>query len=246
MDLTSASSVDIVSSVSLVCVAALLLAYPIKTGDVHPVVQIAVCASLSAVGLYLGMSSIFAGNSWVLLASVLLSLATVVVPAVGALIGLSTAAGLVTYAISDYFFSSTVTFWLVVLGVVGGAASLVVEREMFLYWQLIAPPIVGGYLLSTALASMIDCSALIMYSVWAVAAAASLALHIRRRRYNTWLERKKDLAVHSKESQIVSVMRSANPDMQADEFEKLKERLLGAVGGDREQVDRIVFGGGLY
>jgi hypothetical protein len=69
---------------------------------------------------------------------------------------------------------------------------------------------------------------------------------MRRRRYNTWLERKKELAVHSKESQIVSVMRSANPDMQPDDFEKLKERLLGAVGGDREQVDRIVFGGGLY
>jgi hypothetical protein len=246
MDIHYASSVDIVSSASLVCVAAILLLYPIKTGEVHPVVQIAVCASLSAVGLYMGMSAIFVGKNWVLLASILLSLTTVVVPAIGALIGLSTAAGLITYAISASFCSSSVTFWLVILGTIGGAASLFVEREMFLYWQLIAPPIVGGYLLSNAMAELMNCSALLMYAVWTVAAAVSIVLHIRRRRYNTWLERKKDIAVHSKESQIVNVMRSANPDMQPDEFEKLKERLLGAVGGDREQVDRIVFGGGLY
>lgn len=246
MDIHSVSSVDIASSSTLVCVAALLLLYPIKTGDVHPVVQIAVCASLSAIGLYMGMSAMFVGKNWVLLASVLFSLITVVVPAIGALIGLSTAAGLIMYAISASFFSSSVTFWLVVLGTIGGAASLVVKHEMFLYWQLIAPPIVGGYLLSNAMAELIDCSALVIHAVWTVAAAMSIILHFRRRRYNTWLERKKDIAVHSKESQIVNVMRSANPDMQPDEFEKLKERLLGAVGGDREQVDRIVFGGGLY
>ena len=66
------------------------------------------------------------------------------------------------------------------------------------------------------------------------------------RKVNTWLERKQDIAVRSKESQIVGVMRSANPEMTVEDFHKLQERLLGAVDGDREQVDRIVFGGGLY
>ena len=60
------------------------------------------------------------------------------------------------------------------------------------------------------------------------------------------MEQKQDLAVNSKESQIVQVMRHSNPTMTVEEFEKMKVRLLQVVDGDQEQADRVVFGGGLY
>jgi membrane protein implicated in regulation of membrane protease activity len=146
-------------------------------------------------------------------------------------------------AVASSFVSSTVSAILVGLAAVSGAAVLFLFKEMFLHWQLVAPPVVGGYL--AALACGFD-EPIYSYAVWASLTLVSVALHVRRRKINTWLERKQDLAVHSKESQIVNAMRSANPALGVDEFEKLKERLLGAVDGDREQVDRIVFGGGLY
>ena len=234
---------EIATATTGVVISTVLLMYPIKTGEVHPYLQMVICTCLSAIGLYLGLTGLAEPSIWITLASVSLSLCTVIVPAVGALIGLATASGLVVNAICSNYLSDTLTFWLVVLAALAGASTLVVDRGMFLIWQLIAPPIVGGYLLS---ASLNVTNPVVYYGIWCVSGLISLGLHIRRRRYNTWLERKKELAVHSKESQIVSVMRSANPDMQPDDFEKLKERLLGAVGGDREQVDRIVFGGGLY
>jgi hypothetical protein len=234
---------EIATAIIGVVVSCVLLMYPIKTGEVHPYLQMVICTCLSAIGLYLGLTGLAEPSIWVTLASVSLALCTVIVPAVGALIGLATASGLIVNAICSNFFSESLNFWLVVLGASAGASSLIIDRAMFLIWQLIAPPIVGGYVLS---ASLNVTNPVVYYGIWCVSALLSLGLHMRRRRYNTWLERKKELAVHSKESQIVSVMRSANPDMQPDDFEKLKERLLGAVGGDREQVDRIVFGGGLY
>jgi hypothetical protein len=228
--------------------AGLLLLYPIKTRDVHPIVQFAICATLTAVGLYLALSALVGSSEssmWVLLASSILALPTVIVPAVGALVGLATAFALVVNAIASTFLPH---FWCLLvtgLAAVGGASILVVEKEMFLHWQLIAPPIVGGYLAAIAASAFID-NEWYLYGIWASTCLLSVLLHIRRRRVNTWLDRKRDVAVRSKESQIVSVMRSANPEMNADDFEKLKEKLLGAVDGDREQVDRIVFGGGLY
>jgi hypothetical protein len=229
----------------------LLLGYPIKTRDVHPFVQFAICSCLTTVGLDMAIASLVCESSscdsWVLLASFILSLVTVIMPAIGALAGLATACGLLAEAIvlNTMSPSSWIGTAIVYASVLTGAAVLFVNKDMFLVWQLFAPPVVGGFLAASACASWISNEGYV-YLVWVGSALVSLGFHIRRRRINTWLETKKDLAVHSKESQIVTLMRSANPQMNADEFEKLKEKLLGAVQGEREQVDRIVFGGGLY
>lgn len=224
--------------------AILLLGYPVKTKDVHPIVQVAICVCLTTVGLSQGLTALIS-DPWIIVASFLLSLVTVIVPAVGALAGLSTACALLTAAIASCFCSGWIKSFLIFAAALGGAAILFINKGMFLYWQLFAPPVVGGFLAATAARPWID-NDMYLCAIWAGSAVLSLLLHIRRRRVNSWLENKKDEAIYSKESQIVTLMRSANPDMNADEFEKLKEKLLGAVGGERDQVDRIVFGGGLY
>ena len=226
--------------------ASLLLLYPIKTRDVHPIVQFSICASLTAVGLDMGLSALFSdSDTWVMLASFVLALSTVIVPALGALFGLATAAGLVANAIALNSLPPNWSTLITVAATLGGASVLVVDKEMFLYWQLVAPPIVGGYLAAEC-ASAFILNEWYLYGIWVGGIVVSVLLHVRRRRFNTWLDRKRTEAVTSKESQIVAVMRSANPDMKGEDFEKLKEKLLGAVEGDREQIDRIVFGGGLY
>lgn len=245
-------SPECVSPIPLVIVAALLLLYPIRIEQVNPFVQIAICASLTAVGLSMGVAALFCSPSpgtcsacthWVLGTSTVLSLLTVIVPSVGAIVGLGTAAALLINAFVTHFCSPLVTENLVAFAAVGGMATLFLSKEMFMHWQLIAPPVVGGYL--AAIASGLE-DPLNKYSIWFGLAAISFGLHVRRRRVNSWLEEKQKLAVHSKESQIVHAMRSANPNMEVSDFEKMKQRLLEVVDGDREQVDRIVFGGGLY
>jgi hypothetical protein len=227
--------------------AVLLLGYPIKTKDVHPIVQVAICACLTMVALSLALSAFVSESSsnLVLAASFLLSLVTVIVPAVGALAGLSTTSALLTAVLVSDLDSALLRFVLVSAAAVGGASVLFVNKEMFLYWQLIAPPVVGGFLAMTAVRPWLDDS-MYLAGIWTVSAIVSVLLHIRRRRVNSWLDNKKEEAIYSKESQIATLMRSANPEMNADEFEKLKEKLLGAVGGERDQVDRIVYGGGMY
>jgi hypothetical protein len=245
-------SLECVSPIPTAIVAALLLFYPIRTEQVHPLIQILICACLTAVGLSLGLSRLVCESvpgecssctHWVMATSIILSLSTVIVPAVGAIFGLGTACGLLMNALVTNFCSQTVTDVLVLIAAFIGTASLFSSKEIFMWWQLFAPPIVGGYL------AAISCGTndnMIRYTVWTSLTLVSVFLHIRRRRVNSWLEEKQRLAVHSKESQIVYAMRSANPNMQPDEFEKMKEKLLQVVDGDREQVDRIVFGGGLY
>ena len=241
-----------VSPIPLAGVAALLLLYPISIKQVNPFVQIAICASLTAAGLSMGVAALFCSPSpgtcsacthWVVGTSTLLSLLTVIVPSVGAIVGLGTAAALLMNALVTHFCYPLLTEILVAAASIGGMATLFLSKEMFLHWQLIAPPVVGGYL--AAIASGLE-DPLYKYWMWLGLAAISVSLHIRRRRVNSWLEEKQKLAVHSKESQIVHAMRSASPNMEVSDFEKMKQRLLEVVGGDREQVDRIVFGGGLY
>jgi len=243
----------------IVCglIASLLLFYPISLKQVHPIVQIAICACLSTIGLSTLISFSACDNatcsschSWVSGSTFIFSIAAnVFFPVLGAVVGMGTAAGLVVEAIvSSVSDSSFIQHLFVAIGSVAGIASLFVWREMVLHWQLFAPPVVGGYLASlAALSTMEDVNTnIVFYSVLLSAALISLALHIRKRRVSSWLEKKHAEAVYSKESQIVQVMRSADPKMNVDEFDKLKERLLAAVDGDREQVDRVVFGGGLY
>ena len=242
-------SAECVNVIPVAVVAALLLAYPVRVQMVNPIIQIAICASLTFVGLSMAIAHFACGTEcsscsmWVMAASAVLSLTAVIMPAVGALVGLASASALIVSAFTCNLFSSTVSSIIVSLAALGGASVLFIWKEMFMHWQLIAPPVVGGYL--AALACGFE-NPVFSCSVWAMLALASIALHIRRRKVNTWLERKQDIAVRSKESQIVGVMRSANPEMTVEDFHKLQERLLGAVDGDREQVDRIVFGGGLY
>ena len=245
-------SAECVSPIPTALAACLLLAYPIRKAQVHPFMQIAICACLTAVGLSLAVSRLICTptpgecsscNHWIMAASTVLSLSTVIVPSVGAIVGLSTASGLVANAVATNFCSGTVTEIIVILAAAGGFASLFLSRGLFLQWQLIAPPIVGGYL--GTLASGVG-NPTFRYGLWVGLAAVSLGFHLRRRQVNTWLEQKQQIAVHSKESQIVGIMRSANPHVPVDEFEKMQEKLLQVVDGDREQADRIIYGGGLY
>ena len=225
-------------------VASGLLLYPIKSGDVHPIVQIAICASLTCVGVSLALSSILSGPFWIPFASISLSLTTLIVPSVGAMVGLATAAGLVTQSlISTCGASLSLSPWIVGVASSLGMSALFFSKDLFLYWQLVAPPVVGGYLATLCVETESD---VFKQALWLGLALISVALHVRRRRVNSWLERKQDLAVHSKESQIVQLMRSAKPDMPENEFESLKAKLLTAVDGEKDQVDRILFGGGLY
>jgi hypothetical protein len=233
-------------------IAALLLLYPISVKQVHPIVQIAICASLTTVGLSMLIAYFACGSTgdctscqhWVIGSTAVFSLVNIIVPVLGSVVGMGTAGGLLMNTLAS---SVSSTHWInlvmTAVGIAAGVSILFINREMILHWQLIAPPVVGGYLAAVALNT--DEPAL-FYSVWSAAALISIALHVRRRRAVSWLEKKQAQAVHSKESQIVKVMRSADPKMDVDEFEKLKERLLEAVDGDREQVDRVVFGGGLY
>lgn len=235
-----------VNEIVMGTIALILLLYPLKTGNiVNPVVQIIICASLTCVGVTLALSFFGVSPFFIVLLASILSLANLVVPSVGALVGMATSAGLSTDAILTFGCLLPKTFdpWIVSVASLMGLSSLIAFKELFLYWQLIAPPIVGGFL---AIQCVETDSSLIRNGVWVGLSLISVALHIRRRRINSWLERKQDLAVHSKESQIVQLMRSAKPDMPPGEFESLKEKLLSAVEGDREQVDRILFGGGLY
>lgn len=237
-------------------IAALLLFYPISVKQVHPVIQIAICACLSTVGLSSLISFFACDNStcsschsWVAGSTFIFSLvANVFFPVLGAVVGMGTAAGLIVDAIvSSIADSSFIQHMCIAIGVFGGVASLFAWRDLILHWQLFAPPVVGGYLAALAITTNEELNTgVIFYSVWSAAVLISVALHIRKRRMSSWLEKKHAEAVYSKESQIVQVMRSADPKMNVDEFEKLKERLLAAVDGDREQVDRVVFGGGLY
>ena len=243
----------------IVCgvIASLLLFYPVSTKQVHPILQIAICTCLSTIGLSMLISFSTCDNSicsscqsWTIGTTLVFALATnVFFPVLGAVVGMGTAAGLVIDAIVSALFESSMFMqhFLVGCGIIAGVSSLFLWREMILHWQLIAPPIVGGYLASVAVTQMNDMNTdIVFYSVWLSAVLISVALHIRKRRVASWLEKKHAEAVYSKESQIVQVMRSADPKMSVDDFEKLKEKLLAAVDGDREQVDRVVFGGGLY
>jgi hypothetical protein len=174
----------------------------------------------------------------------------VVIPVLGAVVGMGTASGLLVNAfLSTLIDSGYIRTIAVGIAVIAGSTSLFVNRDMILHWQLFAPPVIGGYLAGLVAVEWFGDSEgndPLFYSVWFAATLISIALHIRRRRVVSWLEKKQAVAVHSKESQIVKVMRSADPKMNVDDFEKLRERLLGEVGGDKEQVDRLIFGGGLY
>jgi len=173
----------------------------------------------------------------------------ILIPVLGAIVGMGSASALVIDAIvSNLTESHPVRVASTAVAAIMGTSILFIQREMILHWQLFAPPVVGGYLAAIASVAWFgngQDSALLL-SVWSAASLISIALHIRRRRVVSWLEKKQALAVHSKESQIVKVMRSADPKMDVNDFEALREKLLTAVDGDREQVDRIVFGGGLY
>jgi hypothetical protein len=237
-------------------VASLLLFYPISVKQVHPILQIAICACLSTLGLSVLVSFLVCDNStctscnsWVTgLIFVFSTAANVFFPVLGAVVGMATASGLVLSLVGSILSDSLFLQHIFVgVGAVAGISSLFLWREMILHWQLFAPPVIGGYLAAITLATMDDLNtSVVLYSAWSAGILISLALHIRKRRVSSWLEKKHAEAVYSKESQIVQVMRSADPKMSVDDFEKLKERLLVAVDGDREQVDRVVFGGGLY
>ena len=224
-------------------VAAILLCYPISIKQVHPSIQIMICACLTTIGLSLAASYFFPDSTWTIYVAILLSLTNIVVPVLGAVVGLGTAAGLVTNAIMSQLLSQTAASIITTVSAVIGMVSLFLYRDLILHWQLIAPPVIGGYFAATAIGYTDET---IFHSLWIVTALLSLAFHIRRRNVASWLERKQALAVHSKESQIVKVMRSADPKMSVTEYEGLKVKLLEAVDGDTEQVDRLVFGGGLY
>lgn len=220
----------------------LLLLYPISTKPVHPILQIAICMSLTITGMTLFVSYIVADSwsAWCTAAVVILSLTNVIMPVIGSIIGLGTAMGLVSHLVCIHLFSEELTHWIVAGFVVAGMSLLFAWKSMFIYWQLIAPPIVGGYLAAITVGGE--------YSliIWAVTTVASLGLHARKFFAHSWLDKKKDAAVNGNESRITKAMRSANPNMTVDEFEKLKIKLLEAVDGDAEQVDRVVYGGGLY
>ena len=244
----STSVSDCVVPVIAGAVAALLLFYPIRVSQVPPLVQLAICISLTTFGISTGAayflcsadSGCSACHQWVLALASALSLFTVIVPSIGAIIGLGVASGLIVNALYP-------NPWFVGLATLGGLASMFIYRDLLLHWQLFVPPVVGGYLAASAVGSIsAQVTPSTQYIVWLVAAVVSLLLHIRRRRTNSWLEQKQDLAVNSKESQIVQVMRHSNPTMTVEEFEKMKVRLLQVVDGDQEQADRVVFGGGLY
>lgn len=227
-------------------VALILLLYPLKTGAVvSSVLQLAICCSLTSVGVALGLSYFIMSNPfWISFASLVSAIFTLIVPSVGALVGLGTSAGLLAYTVVNSIVpSSNLVVLFVASASVAGMSSLLVFKDLFLHWQLLAPPVVGGYLASQCMHLDSD---VFHKALWTGLTLISVALHVRRRWVNRWLERKQNLAVHSKESQIVHIMRSAKPDMREGEFDTLKEKLLAAVEGDREQVDRILFGGGLY
>jgi hypothetical protein len=246
---------------SLAAIAAsLLLGYPLYVKQVHPIVQILICMSQTTIGLYMlivpfactasdGLCS-SSCRYWVIGIITLLSLVNVVIPVLGAVVGMGTASGLLVNAfLSTLIDSGYIRTIAVGIAVIAGSTSLFVNRDMILHWQLFAPPVIGGYLAGLVAVEWFGDSEgndPLFYSVWFAATLISIALHIRRRRVVSWLEKKQAVAVHSKESQIVKVMRSADPKMNVDDFEKLRERLLGEVGGDKEQVDRLIFGGGLY
>ena len=226
-------------------IAGLLLGYPIRVQPVHPIVQLIICSLLSTIGLSIAISFTFCGSDsdvcsscdqWTMYISAIVSLATVIVPAVGAMIGLAVAAGLFTMAFVD-------NAYLVSLMSACGLFAMFAYRDLLLHWQLVAPPIVGGYFAAVAAAAMGNDQ---QHVVWVLCALVSLSLHIRRRRVASWLDQKHDQALYSEESQIVQVMRSSNPTVSVEEFDKMKLRLLQVVEGDHEQADRIVYGGGLY
>ncbi len=231
-----------ISQIPAGLVAALLLTYPLSLKIVHPVLQILICVCLTAVGTAQLLSFVTsdAWSAWCIAAVVVLSAANVILPVIGSIVGLGTAMGLLGYVVCENAFSDLVTHWVVGSCVVAGMSLLFVWRPMFIYWQLIAPPVVGGYLAAGALGG--DYAAI----VWAVLALSSIGLHARKFFAHSWLDKKKDIAVNGNESRITKAMRSANPNMTVDEFERLKIQLLDAVDGDTEQVDRVVYGGGLY
>lgn len=221
--------------------SAVLLGYPVSTAQVHPIVQVAICIALTYVGVA-QLVGFMTGScsSWWFAAVAILSLVNVIAPVVGSIVGLGTAFGLLAYVVASLWASAPLLSWIVALAVVIGMSVLFTWRSMFFYWQFIAPPVVGGFLAASAIGG--EYTAM----VWGGCALLSLSLHLRKFYMSSWLEKKRDMAVNGNESQITKLMRTANPNMTVEEYEILKDQLLTAVDGDKEQVDRVVFGGGLY
>ena len=244
-DLNSMLTVaDCIHPIVAGALGALLLGYPARIQQVHAAIQILICASLTTVGISAVVSFVLcssdvcsACHQWVMYMTLVLSAVAVIAPAIGAIIGLGLASGLLAQAIYP-------NVYLVTLASLCGVASMFIYRDLLLHWQLFAPPVIGGYFAALAMEGQVSIT--VQYVIWVVAATLSLALHIRRRRVNTWLENKHDQALYSEESQIVQVMRHSQPTLSVEDFEKMKVRLLEVVQGDTEQADRIIYGGGLY
>lgn len=223
--------------------SALQLIYPLRIGQIHPFLQIAICSVLVAVGVSVTLAYFLStGSLSVVIGGLFVSTICIVLPSMGAVAGLGIATGLIASILAGNFVPGYVTP-LTITGSLAGLASLFLYPGLIYHWQLVAPPIVGGWLASLCLPAGLH---QYRYPVWFGLTVVSLFLHIRRRRVSDWLEDKRNSVLAVKETQIAQVMRLSGPQMSPEEFESVKEKLLNICEGDQEQVDRIVFGQGMY
>ena len=111
---------------------------------------------------------------------------------------------------------------------------ILLSRSLVVNWQLFCPPIVGGFLMARFIASFLSNNAaslgLVFVALWIVVGACGFGLQVQTLR-----------SLHIKRQQEAEDV--------ADRHYKMFNESSGMVSacmGDREQLDRVLFGAGLY
>ena len=108
-----------------------------------------------------------------------------------------------------------------------GALAVLMSKALLLNWQIFGPPAVGGFLAGQATGSV---------AVWIAAVALGAALQVIKLKYLLDQRLKEEKDVAERHYRFFGNC----------ETDKTQREVLEACGCEQEQIDRVLFGAGLY
>ena len=232
----------LVANVVMLLSGLLLTLYPLKVSGTHPYVKHLICIILVlSVNLIISKDSESTGISYKFIcANVLLALACVVavfIPMVAVLASTVTLSGLLAIGIAFYLPNNWAEY--VKIGACLAACVVILTwRPLLNLWEVLFVPSVGGYMISHSFRTDFETSG------WVVVTLIGVILQLWKVRSLKKIEEENKENIKDLHYHLMKKCEDISADSDADLTPR--SRIVKACHGDKEQIDRMLYGCGLY
>ena len=126
-------------------------------------------------------------------------------------------------------------WWLSFFGGAGCSLGALTSRSLLLNWQVYAVPVLGGFLLSKGSE----------FPVWLISATLGVYLQVRKLRIMAEALKLEEAAITESHYKLYDNLESQSSTAPGSPNNS-HAAILRACQGDKDQIDRVLFGGGLW